>query len=96
MGGDGGSNSGQRRPKSRTHVVNYFAKPWSYEMAYRMGKRSEGDIFGKILMFIGIPICELLGMLSDSNLFSTAHVNHLNLIFRFYKSFFAYLRTRLI
>jgi len=49
--------------KSRifTQIVNVLAKPWSYEMAYRMGARDEGTFAGKILMFVGVPVCRTIG-----------------------------------
>jgi hypothetical protein len=52
-----------RKSKALTNCVNYFAKPWSYEMAYIMGCRDKGDIIGKILMIVGFPICWLLGII---------------------------------
>jgi hypothetical protein len=38
-----------------TKIVNIFAQPWSKEMAYGNNK------VGKVLMFIGLPICRVLG-----------------------------------
>jgi hypothetical protein len=42
-------------------IVNVLAKPWSYEMAYRVGARNEGTFVGKILMDVGVPICRVIG-----------------------------------
>jgi RHS repeat-associated protein len=50
-----------KKSKAFTDFVNFFAKPWSYEMAHRMGERKEGDFFGSVLMSIGIPICGFIG-----------------------------------
>lgn len=50
-----------QKSKTFTHIVNVFAKPWSYEMAYRVGAREEGDTGGAIIMFIGIPLCKITG-----------------------------------
>jgi hypothetical protein len=44
-----------------TQIVNVLAKPWSYEMAYRVGARNETTFVGKILMDVGVPICRLIG-----------------------------------
>jgi hypothetical protein len=44
-----------------TQIVNVLAKPWSIEMAYRMGARDEGSFAGKILMDVGVPICRVIG-----------------------------------
>ena len=50
-----------RGSKKFTKAVNFFAKPWTFEMAHIMGKREKGNFFGKILMGVGIPICYLIG-----------------------------------
>lgn len=49
--------------KSRvfTQIVNVLAKPWSIEMAYRIGARDEGSFSGKILMDVGVPVCRAIG-----------------------------------
>jgi len=44
-----------------TKVVAFIAKPWSYEMAYRMGARDKGTFVGKILMDVGVPVCRTIG-----------------------------------
>ncbi len=55
-----------RKSKFFTHLINLLAKPWSYEMAYTMGKRKKGNAVGKILMFVGIPFCGILGYLNET------------------------------
>jgi len=44
-----------------TRIVASIATPWSYEMAYRMGARDKGSVEGKILMFVGVPVCRAIG-----------------------------------
>jgi len=53
-----------RISRNFTKVVNLIAKPWSEEMAYKMDALSKGNILGKILMFIGIPICGIVGVVA--------------------------------
>jgi hypothetical protein len=55
-----------KRSKSFTNFVNTIAKPWSYEMAHLMGKREKGDLIGKVLMYIGLVICLLVGMIATN------------------------------
>lgn len=50
-----------RESPTITHLVNFFAEPWSYEMAYLMGAREKGNLAGKILMSIGVPACRIIG-----------------------------------
>ncbi len=45
-----------------THLVLVLAKPWSQQMAYEMGAVEHGSVFGKILMLIGEPITEAVGI----------------------------------
>jgi hypothetical protein len=46
-------------------IVNVLAKPWSYEMAYRVGARDKGSFVGKILMDVGVPVCRIIGRVVD-------------------------------
>jgi hypothetical protein len=50
-----------QKSKAFTRIVASVVTPWSYEMAYRMGARSEGTFAGKILMDVGVPICRIIG-----------------------------------
>ncbi len=50
-----------RRSRTATKIVASLATPWSYEMAYRVGARDKGTVEGKILMFIGVPVCRAIG-----------------------------------
>ena len=52
-----------QKSKAVTHIVNIFATPWSYEMAYQVGLKQNGNIMGKIIMWIGIPICTVFGLI---------------------------------
>jgi hypothetical protein len=44
-----------------TQIVNVLAKPWTIEMAYRIGPRDKGSFAGTILMDVGVPICRMIG-----------------------------------
>jgi hypothetical protein len=50
-----------QKSKMVTKIVCVVAKPWSLEMAYEMGAREKGTVVGKILMFVGIPVCRIIG-----------------------------------
>jgi hypothetical protein len=50
-----------QRSATVTRIVASVAKPWSYEMAYRMGARDKGSVTGMILMDVGVPMCRALG-----------------------------------
>ena len=50
-----------RKSKTFTLIVNVVAKPWTYEMAYRMGARDEGSFVGKIVMDAGVPVYRTVG-----------------------------------
>ena len=39
-----------------------IATPWAEEMAYRMGKKTEGSLTGRMLMATGIPVCKAVGV----------------------------------
>jgi hypothetical protein len=55
-----------QKSKTVTEIVNLVATPWSYEMAHVMGERDKGSTTGKILMFIGIPVCRIIGKVVPS------------------------------
>jgi len=57
-----------KKSKIFTDFINMFAKPWSYEMAYKVGVREEGDFVGSIIMFIGIPLCSFVGNILVGNI----------------------------
>jgi len=48
-----------QKSKIFTHVVALFAKPWAHHMAYLMGARTKDNLFGRLIMTIGKPICTL-------------------------------------
>ncbi len=48
--------------KRFTNIVNSLAKPWTLEMAYWMGAKDSGNIFGFFIMIIGLPLCGLIGV----------------------------------
>jgi hypothetical protein len=50
-----------QKSETFTRIVASVATPWSYEMAYRMGARDKGSVEGKILMFVGVPVCRAIG-----------------------------------
>jgi hypothetical protein len=38
-----------------------IATPWAEEMAFKMGKKSQGSLTGRMITAAGIPICKLVG-----------------------------------
>ncbi|MCP3942905.1 MAG: hypothetical protein GY710_15655 [Desulfobacteraceae bacterium] len=48
-----------------TKTVYFFAKPWTEEMAHRMGLKEKGNFWGNILMETGLPFCTLIGLFID-------------------------------
>lgn len=48
------------------YVVNFVAGSWTQEMAHLMGVRNTGNVFGLILMIIGLLFCGLIGLFSNS------------------------------
>jgi hypothetical protein len=50
-----------QKSRAFTQIVNVLARPWSYEMAYRIGARDKGNFAGKILMEVGVPVCRTIG-----------------------------------
>jgi hypothetical protein len=50
-----------QKSETTTRIVEFIAKPWSYEMAFRMGARDKGSLAGSILMDVGMPICRAIG-----------------------------------
>ena len=39
-----------------------IATPWAEEMAFKMGKKSEGSLTGRMITAAGIPICKAVGV----------------------------------
>jgi len=70
-----------RKSKTVTRIVYFFAKPWSEEMAYRMGAKEKGNCWGNILMFIGLPICGFLGKII--NLVNSGYLFEMVTVFLF-------------
>lgn len=46
-----------------TEIVKPFGMSWAYEMASRMDPAVKGNLTGKILMKIGVPVCRKIGQL---------------------------------
>ena len=57
-----------RESRVFTKVVNIVVGPWSYEMAYRMGEREEGDVAGAIIMWVGVPVCGFIGKMVNKGI----------------------------
>ncbi len=55
-----------QKSENFTVLVNYFAKPWSIEMAHLMGVKAKGNFLGLLLMIVGLPICGLIGLIAVS------------------------------
>ncbi len=56
-----------KRSRYFTWLVAYLALPWAKEMAFRAGKRQFGHIVGRILMKLGLPVCDLIGKIDQRN-----------------------------
>ena len=50
-----------QKSKAFTFVVSLIAKPWAYHMAFLMGTKEKDNLIGKALMFVGKPLCRLIG-----------------------------------
>lgn len=50
-----------RKSKVFTKIVAFFGVPWAVNMAYNR------NLFGKVINFIGMPICGLLGKIFGGN-----------------------------
>ena len=50
-----------RESKSFTKLINVFAKPWSKEMARRMGSNHKFSLVGYVIMELGLAICKTIG-----------------------------------
>ena len=50
-----------KKSRAFTSIVWLVAKPWSEQMAYEMGYLKRGNVFGKILMEVGILFSGLVG-----------------------------------
>lgn len=44
-----------------TAILRPIIMSWAKEMAYRVGNRTTGNVLGKILSFVGEPICKAIG-----------------------------------
>jgi len=42
-----------------TFIVSLIAKPWAKHMAFEMGVAEKDNLFGKLVMFLGKPVCRL-------------------------------------
>lgn len=58
-----------------THVVSWLAIPWAKEMAYRMEVRQHGHIIGKVVNFIGVPLCGFIGTIIGTPAYMVEEVN---------------------
>lgn len=50
-----------RKSKFLTKAINVFAKPWSKEMARRMGSNHKFSLVGFVIMELGLAICSTIG-----------------------------------
>ncbi len=62
-----------QRSQTATRVVAFIAEPWTEEMAYQMGVRSERNVIGAAMMFVGIPFSWAIGAV-DAGLTTLATV----------------------
>lgn len=57
-----------KKSKIITHLVKPIGVAWAYEMAHREEPENySGDLFGKLIMLIGVPICRYIGKKEISN-----------------------------
>lgn len=54
-------SKGMARSKVLTSIVAPFVQAWAWEMAYRENVLSKGNWLGKVLSFIGEPVCGFIG-----------------------------------
>jgi len=52
-----------KRSKLLSRALYVFAYPWAQEMAYRMGESDRGHWLGRIILYVGVPACFLLGLI---------------------------------
>ena len=57
-----------QQSKTVTWLASLLAIPWAKEMAYRIGRRSKGSIVGKVVLFVGVPVCRMISLLRTPNL----------------------------
>jgi len=48
--------------KWSTSWAQDIATPWAEEMAYRVGRKEQGSLTGRMIMAAGIPICKAVGV----------------------------------
>ncbi len=48
--------------KAFTEAVYFFAEPWAEEMAHRTGVLEEDNFWGSLIMFVGVPLCFVVGI----------------------------------
>jgi hypothetical protein len=46
-----------------TFILSPITKAWAYQMAYLEGEYNKPNILGKILLKVGVPICNIIGKL---------------------------------
>lgn len=50
-----------RKSSTFTWFINLFVKQWSKEMLHLLGKRKNGSIIGKIIIYFGFKLCAIAG-----------------------------------
>lgn len=50
-----------QKSKLVTRIVKPFARAWAYEMASRIDSGVKGNLLGKVLLKVGVPICRYIG-----------------------------------
>lgn len=55
-----------KKSRTFTRIVWMIAKPWSDQMVYEMGYSQKGNLFGKILMEVGILFSRIIGKIISS------------------------------
>lgn len=63
-----------RRNKIANYVGRILGTAWANEMAYRVGvKSAKSNLFGKILLWIGAPICGFIGAMKTKRILQGAY-----------------------
>ena len=57
-----------RKSKLATFIMKPFITAWAKQMHYELTKEGKPILFGKLIQFIGIPICSLIGKLIRRNI----------------------------
>ncbi len=55
-----------QKSKTLSKIALMIAMPWANQMAYMVGARKKPSFVGKIMLNLGIPLCEMIGKLKKN------------------------------